>query len=776
MAKEPSRSDRDRLDRSNSGGRRDSSSSLRERERDGRDRLAIKEEKRLRNEGEPHVKSGGSSSSSPNKSDLSSSKQTSSSSSSKTNPMPPTESKMEVDKDPLPVTLDKKELYESVVEHENNLAKSLDAAKSLSEGHDICAQLEKNLQEIMSMLSAPTTDEDDFEEKMEEGLVKISSLRLINRMMKLKLKSVKDEQLSVRNDVDSDHLLLQNLLYEATHLQNQVAAVQDYKGKDESIDLIPVEQFYEEAPEKITKTKATKSDPHLLRIARLEYEFVQRQKLTEDCNSLEKEKESASKRIDDTQGKLDSIGPLLNSVLEATKPLQQIFGIEISSKKEQNEIAQYLPAELYVLFIQSNAFREANAGKTDLVVNLHGNLEAAKELIVTPEEDEEDSDSDKELDPDVTETSRRQLMRKKSSINLSPEDAKQKLIEKHPFWIEWVVSSKGSNAVLIQFFYLIKLKIVTVKAKMVDDVKKIPTGEIVSSDSLLEDLFPGDKGLNSPNPANQYLFQKVDTKEIADFVSETGRPFLWAQRLAGVEFPPLTDHNDANYENLTRPKMETSYLNIENVLKSIQSRLSNQATLHNQLKLLEAKNLQIPTDAKELFPAKLSTTFKSWESINFPTYCSYSFAQEHLRTDIVSEENLFFRACLERGRALVTALVTLTPNFPETPPVFCIQLEKEGNGERNSTNDAVIRDLECEVNIYCLEDFQQWPKILVSLQLLRLLQGIDIILETDFMVEESAGPSEFTREKLFLRASTGRNLRRPFKYCGTGGGYFLHRY
>ena len=38
-----------------------------------------------------------------------------------------------------------------------------------------------------------------------------------------------------------------------------------------------------------------------------------------------------------------------------------------------------------------------------MVVNLHGNLEAAKELIVTPEEDEEDSDSDKELDPDVTE-------------------------------------------------------------------------------------------------------------------------------------------------------------------------------------------------------------------------------------------------------------------------------------------------------------------------------------------------------------------------------------
>ncbi|XP_021960014.1 THO complex subunit 5 homolog isoform X2 [Folsomia candida] len=769
MAKQPSRSDRDRLDRSNSGGgRKDSSSSLK------RDRLSSKEDRRLRNEREPLVKSGrlSLSSSSCGKSDPSSSKQTNSSSFGKTNLIPPTESKMDVDKDP--VTLNKKELYESVVEHENNLAKSLNATQSLSEGHNICAELEKNLQEIMSMLTTPTTDEDDFEDKMEEGLMKLSSLRLINRMMKLKLKSVKDEQLSVRSGVDSDHLHLQNLLYEATILQKQAAAVQEYKGKDALIDLIPIEQFYEEAPEKITKTKSTKSDPHLQRIARLEYEFVQRRKLTEDCNSLEKEKESASKRITDTQGKLDSICPLLNSILDATKPLQQIFGIEISSKKEENEIAQYLPAELYVLFVQSNAFREANE-KMDLVVHLRGNVEAAKELMVTPEEDKDDSDSDKELDFDETETSRR-VIRKKSSNNLSREDAKNKLIEKHPLWIEWIVSSKGSNAVLIQFFYLRKLKIITVKAKTVDDVNKIPDCEIASSESLLEDLFPDDTGLYSPNPANRYLLQKVDTKEIADFVSATGRPFLWAQRLAGVEFPPLTEHSDANDESLSRPKMETSYLNIEIVLKKIKLRLSNQTALHEQLKLLEAKNLEIPTDAKELFPAKLSTTFKSWESINFTTYCSYSFAKEHLRTDIVAGENIFFRACLERGRARITALVTFTSNFPITPPVFSIQLEKEGAGERNSTNDAVIRHLECEVNLYCLEDFQQWPKILASLQLLRLIQGIDIILETDFLVGESSSSSEFVNEKLLLRASTGRNLRRPFKYCGTGGGYFSQRY
>jgi hypothetical protein len=102
---------------------------------------------------------------------------------------------------------------------------------------------------------------------------------------------------------------------------------------------------------------------------------------------------------------------------------------------------------------------------------------------------------------------------------------------------------------------------------------------------------------------------------------------------------------------------------------------------------------------------------------------------------------------------VIIALVSLSSNFPSTPPIFCVQLEKDGD-KRNSTNDATIRDLEKEVNLDSLVDFQPWSDILVSLQLMKLIQCIDIILETDFLVGESAGPSEFAREKLFLRAST----------------------
>lgn len=62
-----------------------------------------------------------------------------------------------------------------------------------------------------------------------EGVNCLTSLKTINRLLKFKLKIAKDEQAYKRHFVDTEHLVLQNLLYEATNLQNQVAAVQDYK-------------------------------------------------------------------------------------------------------------------------------------------------------------------------------------------------------------------------------------------------------------------------------------------------------------------------------------------------------------------------------------------------------------------------------------------------------------------------------------------------------------------------------------------------------------------
>lgn len=53
--------------------------------------------------------------------------------------------------------------------------------------------------------------------------------------------------------VDSTHLLLQNLLYEADHLNKEVTKCLQFKSKDEEIELVDVEDFYKEAPAEISR-------------------------------------------------------------------------------------------------------------------------------------------------------------------------------------------------------------------------------------------------------------------------------------------------------------------------------------------------------------------------------------------------------------------------------------------------------------------------------------------------------------------------------------------
>lgn len=40
------------------------------------------------------------------------------------------------------------------------------------------------------------------------------------------------------------------------------------------------------------------------------------------------------------------------------------------------------------------------------------------------------------------------------------------MFQKHPLWIEWIVRSRSNESVTIQFYYLVKLKVVTVKSRV----------------------------------------------------------------------------------------------------------------------------------------------------------------------------------------------------------------------------------------------------------------------------------------------------------------------
>ncbi|CAL8119210.1 unnamed protein product [Orchesella dallaii] len=658
------------------------------------------------------------------------------------------------DEDEKPLLDNKKDIFEKITAYEYEEARNMHPSKAVELYHTILEKFEANAAEVLAMKHGFESNHPNRMLLLRmEGLNYLTSLRTINRLLKIRLKIVRDEGETTRKDVDSEQYLLQNLLYEASNIQSQVAASQDYKRMDEKIDLISLDQFYKDAPPNVAKAEVTKIDPHHLRISRLEYEFLQRQHLTDECARLESEKGITIKKIKDKQVKLDDVRPLLKEVLKATLPLQNFFGLDISAKKIANDFERHLVSPLYVLFVQSEAYQKSAEANHNFIIRIGGDVEAAKELVVAQEEIEDESDSARNLDADA-EISERRILRKRSSIGMSVDDNRKRTFQKHPLWIEWIVKWKGTESLTIQFYYLIKLKIITVKSRVHRDATDGTTSTSISgnSDNVLMELFPNDCGQESPNPTNNFIFNKFGISSFSTYLKETGKPYVWAQKICGLEFPELGGISGEGYD--VKSKMDVSCRNIEGTLKQIRKRLVSQSKLWSQMKALETRNIQIPSAAKDFFPPKNSTTFVSWEAIDYETYRANKYTKQLIVSEGVSFKDMFYKAVLQRERAKMTALISIKMDFPAGAPVFRIQLDMDGQ-LRNGTSDGSIREIEREINVRAPEEFAKWSDVLISLQLHKLMMCCDIILETDFTLGEAIGLSEFIREKFTSRSTTG---------------------
>lgn len=58
--------------------------------------------------------------------------------------------------------------------------------------------------------------------------------------------------------------------------------------------------------------------------------------------------------------------------------------------------------------------------------------------------------------------------------------------------------------------------------------------DMLVSESILRELYPGDLGLESPNPANYYQLNRHNLGQFSSL--GLGIPYKWAQRMAGLHF------------------------------------------------------------------------------------------------------------------------------------------------------------------------------------------------------------------------------------------------
>ncbi|NXF40579.1 THOC5 protein, partial [Amazona guildingii] len=88
------------------------------------------------------------------------------------------------------------------------------------------------------------------------------------------------------------------------------------RSKHEEIELVSLEEFYQEAPPEISRPAITLSEPHQQTLARLDWELEQRKRLAEKYKECLTSKEKILKEIEVKKEYLSSLQPRLNSIMQ----------------------------------------------------------------------------------------------------------------------------------------------------------------------------------------------------------------------------------------------------------------------------------------------------------------------------------------------------------------------------------------------------------------------------------------------------------------------------
>ncbi|CAG08561.1 unnamed protein product [Tetraodon nigroviridis] len=493
---------------------------------------------------------------------------------------------------------------------------------------------------------------------------------------------------------------IQNLKANGAKEGKEISKCLEFKSKHEEIDLVPEEEFYQEAPPDISRPSLTKSDSHQLTLARLDWELEQRKRLAEKYKDSLASKEKIQKSIEVKKEHLSSLQPGLTAIMQASLPVQQYLSMPFEQTQKQTEVARHLPPPLYVLFVQANAYGEAC--DKNLIVSISGDVDEAKALSKPPEDSQDDeSDSDAEEEQEKTK-------RRRSTTGGQLDDKRREMLKRHPLSLCIELKCKGgpfhisvlvycSEAVVGRLFlhsfcfhrwrHPLSLLLLPDEPEHYDSQDQgfhphrshLHHQDLLKSETLLSCLYAGDHGGETPNPANHYQFDKVGIVCFSDYVEELGHPYMWVQSLGGLQFPRAASESVCSGSSLSASQMETT-------MKLLKRRLQSRLALHRQFASL----------------------------------------------------------------ARLQAAVVLNPRYPEVSPLFSLSLSWKG--ERSGQTDDNLRAMESEVNVFKNELQGPHPgHQLLTNQISRLCVCLDVYLETEGQDDGVEGPREFPREKMCLR-------------------------
>lgn len=168
--------------------------------------------------------------------------------------------------------------------------------------------------------TAVESDNRDEAELRKKVYIKTVQLRELNWEAQKTTNRAKDKTSQEKNEVDQIQLDIQNIYYQHKHLKSEIERCKDFQSKHESLDLVPVEEFFDHNP-----SLRDIEDAHLLMLARLKDEerrrlefFATKASLLEKKNTLAAE----NKKWKEDLEKLDST---LRNFIDGTDPILKLL-------------------------------------------------------------------------------------------------------------------------------------------------------------------------------------------------------------------------------------------------------------------------------------------------------------------------------------------------------------------------------------------------------------------------------------------------------------------
>lgn len=373
-----------------------------------------------------------------------------------------------------------------------------------------------------------------------------------------------------------------------------------------------------------------------------------------------------------------------------------------------------------------------------------------------------DSDSDQDNNDDEQNGKKKRHHRTAKITKEEKAEAKKKeILKRHPLKVQISVNSKDGTGLKLYFSYLLRLKFVVVKFSVTlpKPVTGVSAVDALSDHNVLHALYPGDSGDCSPHPATTYLLNAAGIMgDFEQFIPELGRPYIWAQRMCGLDFMSAV-LSDEKSKRVIKPCPNLSVVSVENFIFTLKKRIKARVELMRELQDLESGKISTVSVSHSV---KLSGSLTQWQSIGWPEYSQAPSTAYLLSECLVQPDDMLYRAIITRQSAKLVALVALKSEYPKSAPIFSLTLH--WNGTHHAGNDDDIRDIERYINT-------EWGNepakpCNLSSQMSKLLTCLDVLLET-------IGSTEFPPDKVMLRPVRGRNRLKPYRFLKQGTGMFI---